>query len=213
MKKAFSLAELLIALTIVGVVAVLTVPHVMRNAFLKSNIATLQQTYTKLSENIKSAMLEERIQLLEDLDLPLVSDEDTQAHAFIKKYFDISKDCGGALSGCFADAYKDIEGNSRSDMFSFYASVEFFVLANGAAVALPENVTGYIFIDSNNVDPPNVLGRDLFVFHVDNKGNTSARSPLANHSLDNIAADCKTFNGYWISCLEYLEANNWSMDY
>ena len=143
MKKAFTLAELLIALTIVGVVAILTVPHVVKNAFTRANVAVLQQTYTKLSETLQSLMLEERIQILDDLDLPLSYEDETQSHAFMKKYFDISKDCGDSSSGCFAASYKDIEdGRSRADLFSFYEAETFFILNNGAAIAMTADIAG-----------------------------------------------------------------------
>ena len=213
MKKAFTLAELLIALTIVGVVAILTVPHVVKNAFTRANVAVLQQTYTKLSETLQSLMLEERIQVLDDLDLPLSYEDETQSHAFMKKYFDISKDCGDSLDGCFAASYKDIEdGRSRADLFSFYEAETFFILNNGAAIAMTADIAGYMFIDANNVEPPNVLGRDLFVLYIDQKGTVSADSAV-DGSLTNISADCKSFDGYWVSCFEYLQSNNWKMDY
>ena len=213
MKKAFTLAELLIALTIVGVVAILTVPHVVKNAFTRANVAVLQQTYTKVSETLQSLMLEERIQILDDLDLPLSDEDETQSHAFMKKYFDISKDCGDSSSGCFAASYKDIEdGSSRGDMFVKNDSETFFVLANGAAVALTADIAGYLYIDVNNVEAPNVLGRDLFVLYIDQKGAVSADSDV-DGSITNIAEDCKSFEGYWVSCFEYLQSNNWKMDY
>ncbi len=214
MKKAFTLAELLIALTVVGVVAVLTVPHVMKNTFTKANIAVLQQTYSQFADTIPAAMLEMRIRSLEDMDLPLVSDTETQAHAFMKKYFDVTKDCGSTQTGCFADIYKDINATSRENFAS--SADTFFILANGAAVGLESNIRGYFFIDVNNIEPPNILGRDLFVAYITDKGELTASSDDVLENGDEITSlseDCKTFSGYWVTCVDYLMQNNWKMDY
>ena len=49
MKKGFTLSEILITLTIVGVVAALTVPAVMKNYRNRLYVAQLQKTYAQIS--------------------------------------------------------------------------------------------------------------------------------------------------------------------
>ncbi len=52
-KSAFTLAEILIALTIIGVVAALTVPRVMSNTNAKTNIVKLKKSYATISNALK----------------------------------------------------------------------------------------------------------------------------------------------------------------
>ena len=213
MKKAFVLAELLLAIAIIGVIAVLTVPNVIRNAFTRANIATLQQTYAKFPETIQSAMLEQRVHTLSDFSLPLSASDETLAHAFVKSYFDFSKDCGKSAADCFSDSYKDISGTVKTDLFDNFDT--FFILANGASVALSDDIEGIFVIDVNNVSPPNVLGRDLFYISINGKGDFNTVSGLYNsdYDLSSLIADCRSFDGALISCIEYLIMNNWKMDY
>ena len=66
MKRGFTLAEVLIAMTIVGIISVLTVPSVMQNTFTKANIAKLQAVHAQVSQAVKQAMVDERINDLRD---------------------------------------------------------------------------------------------------------------------------------------------------
>ncbi len=213
MKKAFVLAELLLAIAIIGVIAVLTVPNVIRNAFTRANIATLQQTYAKFPEVIQSAMLEQRVRTLSDFSLPLSAADETLAHAFVKRYFDFSKDCGTSVADCFSNRYKDISGTVKTDLFDNFDT--FFILANGASIALSDDIEGIFVIDVNNVSPPNVLGRDLFYISINGSGDFNTVSGLYNsdYDLSSLIADCRSFDGALISCIEYLIMNNWKMDY
>ncbi len=211
MKKAFTLAELLIALSIVGIIAVITIPAVMRNTFTKTNIAVIQQTYTNLSDSLKSLMLEQRVQSIEDLDFSSY-DADSLAEAFMKQNFDIMKFCGDSITECFAESYKDIEGTSRSNVLSSHDSTVTFILANGASIAMNPDIGGYIFIDANNVKTPNVLGMDLFVLYINSNGELVTSSEIDDDS-SSLLSDCKSFDGNWVTCFAFLQQNNWKMDY
>ena len=87
MKKAFTLAEVLIAMTIVGIVSVLTVPSVMQNTFTKTNVAKLQAVYAQVSQAVKQAMIDERITDLNDSEYAGCSDDYDCNKAFVEKYF------------------------------------------------------------------------------------------------------------------------------
>ena len=60
MKKGFTLSEVLITLGIVGVVAVLAIPGVMRNYQNRLYTAQLQKTYAQISDAIQSIMNDEQ---------------------------------------------------------------------------------------------------------------------------------------------------------
>ena len=58
-KFAFTLAEVLITLGIIGVVAAMTIPTLMQKYYEKQTVAKLKETYSILSQALKSASQEE----------------------------------------------------------------------------------------------------------------------------------------------------------
>ena len=112
-KKAFTLTEILIALTIIGVVAMLTVPRIMTNVSAKTNRIQLQKTYatisnalrianTQLDYNLDDILGHTGLQpttqsfLSKAMDITLVSSGETSAYKFAGAQYDV-KD--GAVIG------------------------------------------------------------------------------------------------------------------
>jgi len=58
-KVGFTLAEVLITLGIIGVVAAMTIPTLMQKYYEKQTVAKLKETYSILSQALKSASQEE----------------------------------------------------------------------------------------------------------------------------------------------------------
>ena len=104
MKKAFTLAEVLITLGIIGVVAALTLPAVIQNYQKRSLEVATKKFYSVITQAVKQYMTDEGIDDLRGSSLS-VSDDDSDEIAdakndeFFKKYLNaqICED------GCFAD--------------------------------------------------------------------------------------------------------------
>ena len=60
-KKAFTLSEVLITLAVVGVVAVLTIPGVMKNYQNRLYTAQFEKVYAQVSDAIQAIMNEEHV--------------------------------------------------------------------------------------------------------------------------------------------------------
>lgn len=213
MKKAFTLSELLISLSIVGIIAILTLPNIFGSANNRANVAKLQTTFTQVQDAIQQAMLEEKVSDWMDTEYG-AENTSSSAIRFLKDYLEVIKDCGDSYVGCFADSYGEINKTRKRN--NFYREDAFVLLKNGAAVAFrqPYSVgsSAYLVIDVNGIAGPNVLGRDLFVMWIDKNGLT--RGDNGNlETLDEFAQDCKTWSGYFTSCFQYLLLNNWKMDY
>ena len=88
MKKGFTLSEILITLTIVGVVAALTVPAVMKNYRNKMYTAALQKTYNQLSDATIAIMNDEHV---DDF-------YETRARSCVKSDGNINGDCAEGLT-------------------------------------------------------------------------------------------------------------------
>lgn len=166
MKKlsAFTLAEVLITLAIIGVVAAMTVPTLMQNHQRKAYTTQLHQVYTLLSQAFMQYMTDKNALNLHEAGLT----SSAEITNFMQNYFKIVKSCTN-FTDCFYDGtYKNINGSdlNNSSYWPGSANAPCFVIANGASLCL-ENAKyhgtyGHITIDVNGKAGPNVAGRDLY---------------------------------------------------
>lgn len=210
MKKAFTLTELLIALTIIGVVLVITVPLVISHMNKKTQVVALQSNYTSIANAVKLMMMDERAKNLKTTSLYKTSASDSIANtsgAFIKKYFKVTTDCETEPGECFAASYKNLSGaliKLPPKDSSYCASI-----ATGASICIsPGDASNNstVVIDVNGVDKPNIAGRDLFSFYIYNDGFVGDRI-----SGDDVTI-CKE-NAYGTGCFNRIMKADWVMDY
>lgn len=160
---AFTLAEVLITLGIIGVVAALTIPTLIQN-YQKQQIASrLKKAYSALSQAIK----------LSELDNGAVSTwtygDGTAAKSvsfmdtYLVPYLKVAKNCEDTLSnGCWGNAsgtaYYHYLLNTGTDPIQTTIA-----LTDGTYIGL-NAISGatFIFIDINGQKDPNKLGRDIF---------------------------------------------------
>lgn len=172
--EGFTLAEVLITLGIIGIVASLTIPTLMNNiqdAQLKS---AWKKEYSVYSQAVK--------QMIQDNGgsaVGLFSSNDTAKDA-LKPYVSYVKECsnGTAFGNCWASHYKTLNGTW--DETNYWGNYSGLVLKDGSAVmfnasqaALSSNCTwvitadlsicGYIIVDVTGLNKgPNVVGRDIY---------------------------------------------------
>lgn len=201
MKKAFSLAEVLTTLMVIGVVAALTIPNLVQSYKERVTVSKLKQTHAILADAFK--YLETELGPPKDwLDLAGEWNPDVRNKAYpdiLKKRLIVAKDCGIAQDGCMIrnDTCKNLTGVNvtgtniginpctSNDWIWFYVGVyNRFLLKNGVAIAMQsprqanppvffhQNYPTYsiIAVDLNNMDGPNVFGRDIFFFHLTDVG-------------------------------------------
>ena len=181
MKKSFTLAEVLITLGIIGVVAAMTLPTVINNSRNKQLEAGLKRSYSVIAQALDQYQAEtgERI-----------TPENQKTHTLkpiLMKYFNTVQDCkdGTSSTACIPNkayvpeedradvrAYKTYNGQSEINMAHFDDGQ--FVLNDGTLVLIDNdgvNVWLYISVDVNGYNKnPNKLGHDLFMFQINDKG-------------------------------------------
>lgn len=207
---AFTLAEVLITLAIIGVVAAMTIPTLINNAQEQAYLTQFKKVYTNLSQSYLSAAQESGT-----ADTWLTGEE---LYNNMKPYLKIIEDCP-ATDGCFPNVvYKTIKGG---DAYPFYqASYGYKVrLADGSSVLFQTSweIAGTIYVDINGDKAPNQFGYDMFVFRLINKSGSPA---VVGYNTDwalNSASYCsKTIpSGGWIdggSCSNWILKNS-NMDY
>ncbi len=186
-KVAFTLAEVLITLGIIGIVAALTLPSVITNIQDYQYKSALKKSYSVLSNAINRAY---------EYDYDDFSDAKqslsytTSIAEKLLPYLEVLKVCGHA-DGCWPVTTKAKNGKTAvlgNDYILSYAEHYGFILNDGTLVALStwqaDNALRYlgveeedlfentftIAVDVNGLKKPNVTGRDIFVFLFTKKG-------------------------------------------
>lgn len=190
MKRGFTLAELLITIAIIGLVAVITIPTLVNDVRQKIFIAKWNKAYLQFVEVASLMSSDYEVQTFKDVlqaqqiaDGQSVSQTTTKAaiHVF-KKYFpDVKANCNGTCDensgwGCkgvvsdYKNAktgYKYLNGvDAGYWVLGYYPSVCF--KTKDFVFALDTNTSNYgrISVDVNGIALPNVIGRDIFVLSI-----------------------------------------------
>ena len=163
-KKAFTLAEVLITLGIIGVVAALTMPSLITNYQKKQTVVQLKKVYT---------VLYQAIELSETQNGPLEYwDNYLTTYGYFFKYIkpyvkgiqEMNYDRNKMVS------YKRLNGTIETAFTSLYQNAKIFVLNNGSILYLDNS--DYVFnylgigVDLNGFRGPNIIGRDFFMFSI-----------------------------------------------
>ncbi|MBQ8887193.1 MAG: type II secretion system protein [Candidatus Gastranaerophilales bacterium] len=159
-KFAFSLSEVLITLTVIGIIAAITIPMLWTNYKQEETCTKLKKAYSNLSNVIRLA--ESDYGSVSNWDFPSTY----QGYEFspfylmyIKPYLNTVKSYQSRNS----DYYKtinNIDGNPANQV------THWDYLADGTSIATFSAGTNYfwIFIDLNGEKNPNRLGKDIFMF-------------------------------------------------
>jgi prepilin-type N-terminal cleavage/methylation domain-containing protein len=185
-KKAFTLAEVLITLGIIGVVATLTMPSLIAKYREKETVVKLKKFYSAISQAYMYAVNEhgtpENWGLGSKVDDPVGRDEMIN---ILAPHLNITKNCG-PNPGCLPDVtYKFITGTNYIN-FNTYNTLAKAMLADGSVITSRihtgqcnqnngdwptlQSICGSYCIDVNCFKPPNTTGKDFFCFWLTKNG-------------------------------------------
>ena len=116
MKKAFTLAEVLVTLGIIGVVSAMTVPTLMQNYQRKVYVTQLHKFYNELSQALLQYQTDKNAVNLSEAGLNSVD----SVSNFFKTYFKLVNICDDK-SPCLADSYTNMSGKTVGTGGDFYA--------------------------------------------------------------------------------------------
>ena len=134
---AFTLAEILIVMGIIGVVSALTIPNLNSSTADKERVAKVKKIYQNLEEAQERA-----VATYGPMKTWFVSD--TSKKVATNKYADrimefmkVSKDCKQSVSGCFQNKnYKDSDNTDHGGGPNVWPDDRKFNLADGASISL-----------------------------------------------------------------------------
>lgn len=181
-KRGFTLAEILITLGIIGVVAAMTIPTLVANGKNQANASMLSSTISDV-ENALTVMLanESAEDLTETNAFSNTDDFDTFVN-YLNNYIKISRhESSGTNFYETSESVKYINGNTAPiDVPGVMTKNGAIVLFNipGTTGASAEDIekyglpakAGHVLVDVNGASKPNIFGRDVFGFILGNNG-------------------------------------------
>ena len=233
--RAFTLAEVLVTLGIIGVVSAMTVPTLMQNHQRKTYVTQLHKVYNEMQQAFLQEITDKNALNLKEAGLTT----DEAVVNFMKKRFKVIQDCEDKFEPCFADEYSSMDGSERGSLVNGtrnpYSSC--YTIASGASICLgelstenEEQLSGALYVDINGQKGPNVGGRDMFTMRYYNDGSIDVYrvTPECRVNSASCVGSCGSepkeirenrFNGVCVisnagdDCIGKLLNDNWEMNY
>jgi len=160
---AFTLAEVLITLAIIGVVAVMTIPTLISDYQEKVTVTKMKKMYAALNQAHRMY----RIENGSIPSFPDTSEGNTSMYEVFKPYLRVSQDCGINPLGCASVRYR-ADGTHVGTSGSGEYGV---ILADSSSISFrghysPDVYLGVVYYDVNGEASPNMYGRDVFQFFI-----------------------------------------------
>lgn len=165
--KAFTLAEILITLAIIGVVAAITVPSLMNKINDQQYKIAYKKAFSVASQAWQHGVADNAFVARES------QYDGTNNYAnweIFKSYFKVEKDCNNVHNyKCWDWTGEKSNGNPQ------YSDVGAFIDSSGMAWSMRTNISSttitssYFIVDTNGFKKPNQYGKDRWVFIMANK--------------------------------------------
>ncbi len=218
-QTAFTLAETLITLGIIGVVAAITIPTLISNYRKKQLEAQIKTTYATIQQTLRFA---------EDdgVSYSTVADGSNAAmkewfDTFIAQHMKVEQVCiNRTPKGCWHQVYYP-SGSKYGNAEGIGDNILGFTIAKGASVTMDgynandmKNAFGIdtsesgliFFFDANGKTKPNVLGKDVYIMAWTEKGLVPAGYSKTQSQIE---INCYTGSGHY--CLNKVINNNWEI--
>lgn len=192
--KAFTLAEVLITLGIIGVIAAIVIPIIINSSKNQETVAKLKKYQSVLSQAVINYSNDNGcIGDLASCNLfnnGIISGAGSvTAWTALKGYFNITKDCGSAINTGCIPIYKTLIDADTTFYGDQFTASNKAILSDGSILQLVDytgncnidnslsNNTplyytcGYFIVDINGNYFPNKLGRDVFLFFITKNAN------------------------------------------
>ena len=236
MKKGYTLAEVLITLAIVGVVAALALPALFRNIGsvtigegLARGVELVQQGTTNIKmeaqNNSDEGTAFENLASIRKSDIGLDGDnyitDDNSFYNDTKSFFameDVTYDVGSVKGYDDSDVNENLVSNFTAYKFNKVNVVVAFQNVTNDNIANAENddIISRVLIDANGTAAPNRFGKDVFLFGLTNDGRLIPAGTNKYHDFDgNVAVGACDGDdiGNGIACAARVASDKWEVKY
>jgi prepilin-type N-terminal cleavage/methylation domain-containing protein len=213
-KSGFTLAEVLITLAIIGVVAALTIPTVVKNYQKTQTVVKLKKAYSAIFQAYNNSQAENGAYETWDKGIDIGTEE--YFNKYWKPYFKIEKTCSTGVSCGYKNNSPWVKLDGIDTGYSINTSVIglSFITTDGVLYRIRvSNSSGAseasnIIVDLNNSKGPNMLGKDTFFFERTKNGIL----PYGySESVSNINSSCseETKSGFY--CAAKIMKDGWEI--
>ena len=217
MKKyfnAFTLSEVLITLAVVGVISALTLPSVIQNIQDKQFRHKFKKSYSAFAQAILMIKNEEG-EFINDYTLSNIGNNYCKIIKQMKVAYSKTK-CG--LNIPDANWHDDLnwyakDGRTFDLSGNNYYRTKYVFQTADSTLYFYSCISGQIILDVNGYKKPNVVGRDIYYFHLGENGNVDVKPanvpgcynvgqvPTTALNLTNYKTDCLTGTGWGCSVM------------
>jgi len=234
---AFTLAEVLIVLGIIGIVAEMTLPSLMQSSQKTATVAQLKEFYSSFNQALSMYMQNQGCSDMNCTGIfagnQLQAANGTAIQTALKSVLKVSKSC--TYNSCDSTFTYPVKYIDKSPANTLAQTGHSFVTANGATFAILDPVTnspecgsssktscGNVYVDLNGAKGPNVWGMDIFDFVITNSGMLYpqySKSFASGYDWKTIPAVCGDpgsqviYSGEWGNCSGRIMDNGWAIDY
>ena len=202
--EGFTLAEVLITLGIIGIVAAMTMPNLIFDYKTKTTVSILKKNATILAQAFSLAVAENG-------DLPnwgtLARDKESIEIVVnkIKPYLKILDDCGTDVCNNYSDGITYLN-NIKNETFNFTKDYHYKLrLADGTALVFAvvsscspnQRNCLDIYMDINGKQAPNTLGIDVFYFTIADNGKLTVGGIVGANPKDSGWESCNNHAQGW----------------
>ncbi len=178
---AFTLAEVLITLGIIGIVAAMTLPSVINKIQNKDKTARLKKFYSSINQAVNRSIVDngDPVYWVETLAYHNSDSLYDWFDKYIMKYMVVIKNCRNGKSACVGD-YKVCNTPGQCTGGSALANSEvLYIFGDGSMITsitgggvdnetgMATSLTLHVRFDTNGYQKPNTLGMDIFSFRMD----------------------------------------------
>ena len=218
---AFTLAEVLITLGVIGVVAALTMPALISNHKKKVYVTQLKKSVNTLSNGFRQMLADENVDSLEYTALLEPSQSGgkfTLNPSVLSKYFNIVHQEDNFYSSSLI--YKALGSNNPAyghQVASGCMPCSKITTADGAQLCIEQDIYGdniIVLIDVNGHNRlPNTVGLDVFAADFNLNGMLEVYGGSLSHTHTHAA--CFGLSGYTsgTACLDIVIKHNWEITY
>lgn len=221
----FTLAEVLITLGIIGIVAAMTLPTIVTKYRQYVAINKIKKMYSSLSQAMLYAVRNEDNEILTDIiDMNNKQSIKNWYTNVFKNTLNITKECY-ETPGCWAEQAYTLNNKKasydRGNIGIGYGIINFNTAdgytinldafedyGNFVGINLDHKYYVVIYIDINGKQNPNIIGKDIYFLAVSNKGLIPAGHDKSDAEINSNCS--KNGTGYY--CLEKIMRNGWKID-